>query len=316
MTIGTLSWENDLISLAYDAIEGHLPEEQQPHENQILLDRAYRYCKELTSQHSKTFSMASSLLPMEKRRAIRALYAFCRISDDLVDHGRNDALAKLNAWRDKTIYSDPTGEDAVALAWNDTRHKYHIPWRLAEQLISGVAHDLTQSRYPTFSGLTTYCYGVACTVGLMSMHIIGYSGAEAIPYAIRLGVALQMTNILRDVGEDWQAGRLYLPQEELESFSLDENTIEIGQVTDKWRQFMRFQIDRNRQLYRESLPGVALLDRDGRFAIGAAAELYQAILVDIEQNDYDVFKRRANTSRWEKLNLLPGIWRRSKHSYT
>jgi phytoene synthase len=146
----------------------------------------------------------------------------------------------------------------------------------------------------------------------MSMHIIGYGGSEAIPYAIKLGLALQMTNILRDVAEDWQRGRVYLPQDELVAFGLTEGTIADGHVTERWRQFMRFQIERNRRLYAEAWPGIEMLNRDGRFAIAAAAGLYGAILEDIERHDYDVFSRRAHINRWGKLRRLPGLWKQSR----
>jgi phytoene synthase len=144
------------------------------------------------------------------------------------------------------------------------------------------------------------------------MHIIGFAGSAAIPYAIKLGVALQLTNILRDVGEDWQAGRVYLPQEELAAFALTEADLAAGQVDARWRAFMQFQIERNRRLYAEAWPGIALLNRDGRFAIAAAAGLYQAILDDIEAHDYDVFNRRAQVSKWGKLSRLPGLWWQSR----
>ena len=146
----------------------------------------------------------------------------------------------------------------------------------------------------------------------MTMHIVGYSSKEAIPYAVKLGVALQLTNILRDVAEDWQKGRLYLPQEELAAFGLTEVDIQNGRVDERWRAFMRFQISRARQLYAEALPGIKMLGKSGRFAIGAAAELYQGILDDIEANNYDVFSRRAYVSDWNKLTRLPGIWWRTR----
>ncbi len=146
----------------------------------------------------------------------------------------------------------------------------------------------------------------------MAMHIVGFAGHKAIPYAIKLGVALQLTNILRDVQEDWENGRLYLPAEELRMFNLSEDDIAAGNIDHRWRAFMRFQIRRARQLYAEALPGVALLGKSGRFAIAAAAELYRAILDDIEEHDYDVFNRRAHTTKQEKLRHLPGIWWRAK----
>jgi len=312
MTVNTSQWESHLLSLAQEALDSYVPEEWTPPDNSSKLDQAYRYCEELTQLHSKTFYLASGLLPDSKRRAIRALYAFCRVSDDLVDRSSGDALKNLQEWRLRTAISAPTGNDAVALAWADTRKIYQIPLRYEEQLIDGVAQDFRKTRYQSFSELATYCYGVACTVGLMSMHIIGYSGPEAYPYAIRLGVALQMTNILRDIGEDWGLGRLYLPQKELENFGITESDISRGIVDDRWRNFMKFQIERNRHLYSAALPGISLLDREGRFAIGAAAELYQAILTDIEAHDYNVFNHRASISKWGKFRLLPGIWWRSK----
>ena len=149
------------------------------------------------------------------------------------------------------------------------------------------------------------------------MHIIGFSGPQAIPFAVRLGVALQLTNILRDVGEDWAAGRLYLPLEELDSFGLSEKDIAEKRVDERWFAFIRFQISRACRLYAEALPGIAYLAPHGRFAIAAAAELYQAILEDITRHGGDVFGRRAYVNRWQKASLLPGIWWRSKTlSYT
>jgi phytoene synthase len=146
----------------------------------------------------------------------------------------------------------------------------------------------------------------------MSMHIIGFSGPQAVPYAIKLGVALQMTNILRDVAEDFANGRVYLPQDELAGFGLTEGDLRRGVVTDKWRAFMQFQIERTRNLYDEAWPGIGMLNASGRMAIAAAAELYRSILSDIEKHDYDVFSRRAHVSTAAKLSKLPGIWWRSR----
>lgn len=148
----------------------------------------------------------------------------------------------------------------------------------------------------------------------MAMHITGFDGKKAIPYAIKLGVALQMTNILRDIAEDWARGRIYLPQDELREFGLSDATIADGIVTNKWREFMRFQIARVHRLYDEALPGIGMLDSDGRFAIGAAAGLYRAILDDIEAHDYDVFTRRAHISTMGKLSRLPRIWWNSRRA--
>ena len=206
----------------------------------------------------------------------------------------------------------PHREDPVVLAWADTRLRYRIPRVYIEQLLDGVQRDLRQNRYATFDILAQYAYGVASTVGLMSAHIIGVRGPEAIPYAVKLGVALQMTNILRDIADDWQTGRLYLPLDELAAFDLSEDDIAAGRVSTNWRAFMGFQIARNRALYAEAWPGIAMLDRDGRFAIGAAAILYRGILDDIEAHGGDVFSRRSHVGTWGKLRRLPGIWLKTR----
>ena len=313
MTLVHTAWEHNLLSLAQSQAD-IMP--TLSHQNQIAqsvqLERAYAHCEQMTAYHSRSFHMASALLPANKRRAVRALYAFCRVSDDLVDHGKGNVAAQLAQWRQQALSSHAYSEDPVVLAWTDARLRYHIPLHYAHQLIDGVARDLTQTSYQTFTDLATYCYSVASTVGLMSMHIIGYAGTSAIPYAIKLGVALQMTNILRDVAQDLQNGRVYLPQEELDAYGLSRADLAAGEVTHAWRAFMQFQISRNHQLYEEAWPGIAMLDASGRFAIGAAAELYRGILTDIEAHDYDVFSRRAHVSSWGKVRRLPGIWRRSQ----
>lgn len=312
MALQMHTWEQTLLSLASEA-RCQPPIAAKPIFEQALLENAYAYCDAMTALHSRSFHLASSLLPKDKRRAARALYAFCRVSDDLVDCADGDATKELSKWRQRIMSTKPPLDDLVAVAWTDARLRFGVPQTYAEQLIDGVAQDLNHSRYETFHQLASYCYGVASTVGLMSMHIIGFTSQEAISYAIKLGVALQLTNILRDVGEDWRIGRVYLPQEDLQGFDLCEDDIRRGDVTLRWRSFMRFQIHRNRRLYAEALPGISLLDPDGRFAIGAAAELYRAILDDIEANDYDVFDRRAYTTTWGKLRRLPAIWWRSRH---
>jgi 15-cis-phytoene synthase len=307
------AWERRLLALAEEGRPRSLPGDITA-VDQDLLRKAYGHCDVVAKKHSRTFYMASSLLPSAKRRAVRALYAFCRVTDDLIDRAQGDLAAGLAAWEDCAMADVPTCDDLVALAWADTRAQYGIPACYAEQLVQGVAADLTKKRYADFEELVVYCYGVASTVGLMSMHIVGFSDHSAIPYAVKLGVAMQLTNILRDVQEDWQAGRVYLPQDELAAFGLSDAAIAAGKNTDQWRAFMRFQIERNQQLYEEASPGIAMLERSGRFSIAAAADLYRAILGDIETNDCDVFSRRAHLSTAAKLRRLPGIWWRSRRA--
>jgi len=311
-TVYAQTWERSLLPLAYEAEHRVVAPTAIPVSDRVLLDRAYAFCDSITSTHSRTFYLATSLLPADKRRAMRALYAFCRMSDDIVDCPEKNAEASLAAWRRKAFAPEPSSADLVAVAWADTRFRYRIPQRYAEQLIEGVGRDLCQKRYRTFEDVTRYAYGVASTVGLMSMHIIGFAGEQAIPYAIKLGVALQITNILRDIGEDWRSGRLYLPLDEMTTYGLTRADLDRGQVNDCWRALMRFQIERNRRLYAEARPGIAMLGRDGRFAVAAASELYSAILNDIEAHDYDIFSRRAHVSAWGKVRRLPGTWWRNR----
>ncbi|MHB0876287.1 MAG: phytoene/squalene synthase family protein [Anaerolineae bacterium] len=304
-------WEERLLRLAGEADRGCLlaaPEAA----DRGRRGEAYRACAEVTRLNSRTFYLATSLLPPTKRPAMHALYAFCRLSDDIVDRAGDEQRPSLDAWRREVFSISSDTAHPVALAWRDTAARHHIPRRYAEQLVDAVAQDLVVKRYRTFEDLVVYCYGVAATVGLMAMHIIGYSGEDAIPGAIKLGVALQLTNILRDIGEDWRAGRLYLPQEELEDFRVSEDEIAGGLLTHRWRSLMDFQIERARRLYAESLPALARLSSDGRFAIAAAAELYRGILGAIEDNCYNVFSHRARVSDWGKVRQLPAIWLRSR----
>ena len=302
----TQSWEQRLLAISQDALctsrEAHLPSpftgvNRAWHE-------AIKACEAITAEYSHSFYLATSLLPREKRRAMRVLYAFCRTADNLVDGNEDQPAARLHELRERLSGHDNAGDNAVLIAWSGIQGRYQIPLCYAEQLLDGVALDLVQRRYRTFEELSVYCYGVASTVGLMSMHITGFSDPQAIPYAIKLGVALQLTNILRDVGEDLNAGRLYLPLDELATYGLDEQNMVTARGEERWRDFMRFQIARARRLYSEAMPGITLLHPDGRLAVTAATMLYKGILDDIEANDFDVFSRRAFVSQSRKLPLL------------
>lgn len=303
----TTQWEKQLLDLANNINSHrhkHLPSSNG--NDDTNLRKAYQKAKQVTSKYSKSFYFASNLLPKEKKHAARALYAFCRTVDDIVDDANygQDRTIGLNYWRDIVKTASPSTGDLVALAWADALTRYHIPHQYALQLIDGVASDLSEPHYQTFDELATYCYGVASTVGLMSMYIIGFKNNEALPYAIKLGVALQMTNILRDVGEDYRNGRLYLPRHELTQFGITEEEIAQGKVTEHWRAFMQFQIQRTRNLYQESSAGIPLLEKEGQLAIQAASSFYQGILDVIEKNDYDVFNKRASVSYWGKVKRL------------
>jgi phytoene synthase len=240
------------------------------------------------------------------------LYALCRTTDDTVDQADGDTDRSLARWVALVQAQQPPIDNAVLLAWHDTAQRYSVPESLVNELLAGVAMDLTVHRYATFDDLWLYCYRVASVVGLLSMHIVGYKPG-ATPFAVTMGIALQLTNILRDVGEDAARGRIYLPQEDLARFDLCDEDILQGRRDHRFRALMRFEIERAHTLYDQAWPGLALLNEDSRFAIGAAAQVYRGILGKIVANEYDVFTQRARLSLVEKLWLLPGVRSRLQH---
>ena len=303
--VGT-DWQQRLLSMArYESSSLSSPLRKV---YQRDIEACYAYCARVTEYHSKSFFLASGLLPGAKRSAVRALYAFCRTTDDIVDMSSGVDSARLERWRTDIKTDSLRFNDPVAIAWAHTRDKYTIPSLYSEQLIDGVRMDLSKRSYSNFDELAEYCYKVASTVGLMSMHIVGFASNKAVRYAIELGVALQLTNILRDIAEDWSRGRVYLPADEMEQYGITYDHIQNGIVDQAWKEFMSFQIERARDLYERAWPGIQLLDSDGRLAIGAAATFYRQILAKIEAMDYDVFTQRAHVSKWVKLRQLPDLF--------
>ena len=279
------------------------------------LDEAYARCEAITAAHSKSFHFSTRFLPAERRRAIRAFYAFCRTTDDLVDIPTIH-LSSLEDWRLAARRASATQTDPVLLAWADARERYAVPNQYAEELIDGCEMDLQVNRYESWDELRQYCYLVASTVGLISMRVIGMRGDDARlldayePAAIDLGVALQLTNILRDVGEDLRRGRIYLPLEDLRRFDYSEDDLRAHVVDDRFRALMRFEIARAHELYERGWAGIPAIKREGRLAVAVAAEVYRGILDDIAAHDFDVFNRRASTSTLDKLARMPSIiWR-------
>lgn len=277
------------------------------------LRRAHRHAERVIREHSRTFHFATAFLPADKRRAVRALYGFCRATDDLVDR-RNATAADIERWRAQVALPPERQKDPVLIAWTSIRAAFGVDRRYEQELIDGVRMDAApRRRCRNWSELERYCYLVASTVGLLSLPIIGLdhgAGMElAAAFARKLGIALQLTNILRDVGEDAARDRIYLPLEDLRAFGLSEDDIRRGVCNRPFVELMKFEIRRARALYRAALPGIALLDRSVRLAVGAAAMLYRDILEEIEALEYDVFAHRAHLSAWKKIRRLPGIIR-------
>lgn len=281
--------------------------EELPPSSTHSLAEAYAFCEAVIRQHSKSFFFSSQFLAPETRRSVRALYAFCRTTDDTVDMAAGDPARALAEWVHRARTPRLAQYYPVLAAWHDTRSRYGLAAELVDELLAGVAMDLTIHRYASFADLWLYCYRVASVVGLLVMGITG-SAPGAAPYAIKLGVALQLTNILRDVGEDALRGRVYLPQEDLDRFGMSADEILNGVYDERFRALMRFQADRARMLYAESMPGIALLPPDSRFGVAAAARVYQGILDKLAANNYDAYTRRAHLNLREKIALLPRIW--------
>lgn len=281
-----------------------------------------QHCEAITRAHARTFALASGFLPPQKRRGAFAVYAFCRLADDIVDRNRgNDPtvlLAELDQYRAgvaAAITGNPDGPVFREL-WRAVS-EFGVPADVLEELLNGVACDLEPTRYATWAELTSYCEGVAASVGAMCTYVFGVVGddevrSRAVRYARTLGVAMQLTNILRDVGEDAAIGRCYLPDADLATFGLTADRV-LHDPTLKddpqWTRFMKHQVARARALYRAASPGIALLEPDAQRCARACADGYAAILGAIERNNYDSFSVRARVGNWARAGLLWNVWR-------
>jgi len=271
------------------------------------LESAYDYCQSLTKREAKNFYYGFMLLPNGQRRAIYAAYAFARQCDDIVDEGlpAGEAAARLADYRaalGRCLAGAPEGPVFSALA--HAIDEYAIPYEYFYNLIEGVQTDLTKSRYEDFAGLRRYCYLVASVVGLISIEIFGYRGGEkARGCAGDLGIALQLTNILRDIQEDAGRGRVYLPQDELQTFGYSEAELAEGRVGPAFRRLMAFQTARARDYYARGRRLLPYLPRRARACVGAMAGIYSTILDDIERDPGVVFRRRVSLSTGQKLAL-------------
>lgn len=292
------------------------------------LEDAYELCRQITAKYAKTFYLATLLMPEAKRRAIWAIYAWCRRTDELVDGSESaittpDTLEQWEQQLESVFAGHPLDDPDVALV--DTLQRFRMDIQPFRDMIAGQRMDLYRSRYKTFEELNLYCYRVAGTVGLMSTSVMGFntgqntaawnrSQATYIPTeeAIALGIASQLTNILRDVGEDARRGRIYLPLEELALFNYTEQDLLKGVVDERWRELMRFQIQRTRKFYVQAEKGISHLSPDARLPVWAALILYQRILDAIERNQYDVFTQRAFVPTPRKLLCLPVAWLRAQ----
>lgn len=285
------------------------------------LNRAFEVCREITKTHAKTFYFAANFLKKEKRRPIYALYALCRIVDDEVDaaevNSEREAILAVENWQAKLtqVYDHAPlkiDHSPVLTAWREMLKIYPIRLELPLELMRGVLMDTHIKRYETWTELYVYCYRVASTVGLMSSEIFGYEQPETLEYAEALGIAMQLTNILRDIKDDAEMNRIYLPQEDLRQFNVSEQQIFDGKIDANFIALMQFEIERARHYYRLAERGIALLQKDARFTVLLAARIYGQILTEIERQNYNVFAKRAHTTKFQKITAIPRIWRAAR----
>ena len=264
-------------------------------------------CRAVARSHGRTFYLASHFLPPARRRAIHAVYAYCRVADDFVDRaettGVEAAALALDAWEAEL----DAPQAPVAIAFAASRARYGVPTVAARDLLAGVRMDLAPRPFADWTDLRGYCYRVAGTVGLMVAPILGCRDAAALPRAVDLGLAMQLTNILRDVAEDAAMGRLYLPLADLAAFGVDPQAVLAGRPNGHFRDLIAFEIDRARQLYASARLGIPALDPAGRFTTLASAQLYATILRCLEEQRCDPFAGRAHVPTRRKLRALPGV---------
>jgi phytoene synthase len=272
----------------------------------VSLDESFAYCRTLTRRTAGNFYFSFLTLPGERRRDMCALYAFMRVSDDLGDEAgmtADERRTRLTQWRDgleRALAGDPAGH-VVFPALADVVRRCGIPPEHLAAVIDGVAMDLEPAGCETFGELADYCYHVAGAVGLCCIHVWGFHGDEAIGRAIDCGTAFQLTNILRDLGEDAAMGRVYLPREDLDRFGYSPDDLRAGRRTDAFHDLMRFEAARAREHYARAERLFDDLEPAGRPIFAAMLRIYGGLLEEIERRDFDVFSRRARLPKWRKL---------------
>ncbi|MBI2965850.1 MAG: presqualene diphosphate synthase HpnD [Chloroflexi bacterium] len=280
----------------------------------VDLQDAYDRCQAITKSGAKNFYYAFLTLPREKRRAIYAAYAFCRLCDDIADEPdpNGDRRARLDSVRaDLAAAYAGKPEGHVFHALSHAAMKYRIPEQYFRDVVAGVEMDLSQTRYATFDELKDYCYHVASAVGLICIEVCEYSDKKAIEYAVDLGIAMQLTNILRDVEQDARNGRVYLPQEDLARFGYTEPELLAGVVDNRFRALMEFEVGRARTYFKSGEMLLPLLDRRARACPEVMFRIYRRLLSRIEERGYDVFGPRVSLSTPAKLSIMARSWLRS-----
>lgn len=281
------------------------------------LRASYAECKRLNSLHGKTYYLATLLLPAAKRPFVHALYGFARYADEIVDDlastlSEHEKSELLRSWGESVLADLKNGvsKDPIGMALADTVQRFSIPIEYFESFLHSMTMDLSVSQYQSYQDLMEYVYGSASVIGLQMVPILGPLSPSAYILAEKLGTAFQLANFIRDVGEDLDRGRIYLPMQELAAHGVDQEMLNRRVVTPEIRAALKAQIARVRTLQREAAPGIAMLEESSRACIGAASELYCGIVDEVERIDYQIFTRRAKTSTWRRIRVaLPAYIR-------
>ena len=272
------------------------------------------YCQDKAARSGSSFYYSFMFLPAERRQAITALYAFCREVDDVVDecHDLSLAQTKLEWWRQEVgrVYNG-TPTHPVGLALKDVIKGFRLPHEQLLEIIDGMAMDLSQTRYLDFKGLQLYCYRVASVVGLLAAEIFGYQDRQTLKYAHDLGLAFQLTNIIRDVGEDARRGRIYLPIEDLQRFNVPAKDILEARYSDAFRELMAFQAERAEKFYDQAFAQLPAVDRKAQRPGLVMAAIYRTLLREIAADGFQVLDRRTSLTPLRKVWLAGTTWFRA-----
>lgn len=286
-----------------------------------LLRESYEACKKLNARHGKTYYLATLLLPPHKRPYVHALYGFARYADEIVDDlastlSLDEKRKALREWSEARLADLRAGvsHDHIGRALVDTVRTFEIPIEYFEAFLYSMEMDLYRTSYESYDDLLEYVYGSAAVIGLQMVPILGALSDGAYEPAKKLGIAFQLANFIRDVGEDLQRGRVYLPLDELASFGVDRAMLERRTLTPEITAALKFNIERVRTLQREAEPGIALLAPASRPCIEAASELYCGIVDEVEKINYDVFAHRATTSLARRLTVALPAWVRARRA--
>ncbi len=272
------------------------------------LETSYEYCRAVARTRARNFYYSFVLLPKEQRNSICAIYAFMRHCDDLSDEPAKGIAPQsaIEAWERamEEALGGRFGPSPVWPAFHDTVERHQIPREYFHEMVIGVLSDLGPRRIETFPELYRYCYQVASVVGLTVIHIFGFRGSEALPLAEKCGIAFQLTNILRDVREDAERDRVYLPAEDLERFRVDPRDLVEGKRTEEFVDLMQFEARRARDYYNQAAPLIDMVDQHSRSSLWALIEIYSRLLNRIEQTNYDVLSRRVELRTREKIGII------------